>query len=276
MHDHYCSMIDSFSHFHVVRNFLSSSLSNIDDRYAIVKYIRCTKLLGHNATLHRIYLLYKDTQVIYLPSVSILIVNDADSSVVIVNTMAPSTRRTKRRSSSPEYPDLVGTQQKKLKFWRSKGGATLSLIVTFPCLAKEHFTGPDAGATPSLTVTCPYSTKEHFTRAHSTEGPPAKARRGGPPRNKQIASLIVAFPPSAEEHIPEPDAGATPSFLISFASSAEEQPTSPQATESLPTKVPRSKAPRNKQRADQQNNSFSVDTRPKSWGMPEVWAEVFH
>ena len=190
--------------------------------------------------------------------------------------MAPSTRRTKRRSSSPEDPGLVGTQQKKLKVWRSKGGATLSLIATFPCLAKEHFTGPDAGATPSLTVTCPYSTKEHFTRSHSTEGPSAKARRGRPPRSKQIASLLGAFPPSAEEHIPEPDAGSTPSLLISFASSPGEQPTSPEATESLPTKAPRCKAPRNKQRADQRNNSFSVDTRPKSWGMPEVWAEVFH
>ena len=116
--------------------------------------------------------------------------------------MAPSTRRTKRRSSSPEDPDLAGPQQKKLKFWRSKGGATLSLIVTFPCIAKEQFTGPDAGATPLLTFTSPHSTNEHFTRSHSTVCPPAKARRGRPPRNKQKASLIVEFPPSAEEHIP--------------------------------------------------------------------------
>ena len=194
---------------------------------------------------------------------------------VLVNTMAPSTRRTKRRSLSPEDPDLAGTQQKRLKFWRSKGGATPSLIVTFPGSAKEHLTGPDASATPSLTFTNPHSTNEHFTRSHSKEGPPAKARRGRPPKNKQKASLIVAFPPSAEEHISEPDPGATPSLLIEFASSAEEQPTGSHATESLPTKASRSKPPRNKQKADQQNNSSSVDTRPKSWGMPEVWAEVF-
>ncbi len=172
---------------------------------------------------------------------------------VLVNIMVLSTRRTKRRSSSSEDPDLGGPQRKKLKFRRSKGGATPSLIVKFPHSAKEHFAGPDAGATPSLIVTFPRSAEEHPARSHSTESPPAKAARGRLPRNKQKASLTVTFPCSAEEH-----------------------PARSHSTESPPAKAPRGKPPRTKQKADQQNNSFSVDTRPKSWGMPEVWAEVFH
>ena len=190
--------------------------------------------------------------------------------------MAPSTRRNKRRSSSSEEPGLAGPQQKKLKFRRSRGGTTPSLIVTFPHSAKEHFTEPDAGTTPSLTVTFPCSAEEYPAGSHSTGCPPAKAHRGRPPRNKKKASVILTVPPSAEETITEPDAGATPSLLVPFPYSAEEQPTRSDAMESLPTKAPRSRPPRNKQKADQQNNSFSVDTRPKSWGMPEVWAEVFY
>lgn len=242
---------------------------------------------------------------------------------VLVNIMAPSTRRNKRRSPTPEDPDLAAPRPKRLKFRRSKGGDTPSLVVTFPHSAKEYFTGPDGCATPSLTVTfsCsaeehptrshstegppararrgrpprdkqnlretgagptplnvifPCSTEEYPTRSHSTEGPPAKARRGRPPRNKPKAPLIVNFPSSPEDHITEPNPGATPSLLVPFPYSTEEQPTRFHFTESLPTKAPRGKPPRNKQKADQQNDSSSVDARPKSWGMPEVWAEVFH
>ena len=128
--------------------------------------------------------------------------------------MAPSTRRTKRRSSFSDDPDLAGPQQKKLGFGISKGGATRALFVKFPHLAKEHFSEPAAAAPLSLIVTFPYSAEEHPTRASPTSKPPTKAPRGRPPKNKQ--------------------------------------------------------------KADQKDNSFSVDTRPKSWGMPEVWAEVFY
>ena len=159
--------------------------------------------------------------------------------LVPVNIMAPSTRRTKRASSSSDDPDLAGPQQKKLKFRRSKGGATPSLIAMFPCSAKEH-----------------------PTTSHSTESPPAKAPRGRPPRYKKNPT--------------EPEASAFPSFIVTFPFSAKEHPTRSVSTEGPPTKAPRSRPRRNKQKADQRNNSFSVDKRPKSWGMPEVWAEVFH
>ena len=260
--------------------------------------------------------MHKNTQSTCLLHVPIFTTKTLTFLFVLVNIMAPVTRRTKRRSSSFEDPDLAGPHQKKLKFRRSKGGTTPSLIVKFPHSAKEHFTEPDAGATPSLIATSPRSAeehparpnsterppakaprgrppknkqiapltvtflcsaKEHPAKSHSTESPPAKAPRGRPPGNKQKASLIITFPRSAKEHTTEPDAGATPTLLVPFPCSAEAHPIRHNSTESPPaTAPPRGRPPRIKQKADQQNNSFSVDTRPKSWGMPEVWAEVFH
>ncbi len=89
-------------------------------------------------------------------------------------------------------------------------------------------------------------------------------------------SLIVKIPHSAEKHFTEPDAGTTPSLIVTFPCSAEEHPTRSLPMNSPPAKAPRGRTPKIEQMADQQGNSFSIDTRPKSWGMPKVWAEVLH
>ena len=136
-----------------------------------------------------------------------------------------------------EDPGLAGPQQKRKRFRRSKGGATPSPIVDVPNSAKKRRAEPDAGSKPSLIVTIPYTAKEHCT---------------------------------------EPDAGATPSLIVTFPCSVKEHPTTSDTMEHSPTKAPRRRTSRNKPKANQQNNSFSVDPRPKSWGMPEVWAKVFH
>ena len=155
---------------------------------------------------------------------------------VLVTIMAPSTRQTKRKLLSSEDPDLAGPQQKEKRARRSEGGTTLSPIVEVTNSAKEHCAEPDTGAKPSLIVTIPCSAKEHCT---------------------------------------EPDAGATPSLIVTFPCPAKEHPTTSDSMENSSAKAPRGRTPRNKQKADQQHNSFS-DPRPKSWGMPEVWAKVFH
>ena len=151
--------------------------------------------------------------------------------------MAPYTRQDKRRFSSSKDPDLAGPQQKEKRSRRSKGGATPSAIVEVINSAREHCAKPDADAKPSLIVTIPCSTKEHCT---------------------------------------EPDVGATPSLIVTFPCPAKEHPTTSNSTDNPPTKTPRSRIPKKKQKANQQNNSLSVDPRPRSWGMPEVWAKVFH
>ena len=151
--------------------------------------------------------------------------------------MAPSTRQTKRNFSPSEDSDLAGLEQKKKRSWRSKGGATPSSIIEVPTSAKEHSAQSDAGAKPSLIVTIPCSAKERCT---------------------------------------EPDTGATPSLIVTFSCSAKEHPTISGSRRNPPAIAPRGRTPRKKQKADQHDNSFSVDPRPKSWGMPEVWAKVFH
>ena len=151
--------------------------------------------------------------------------------------MAPSTRQTKRRFSPSEDPDPAVLQQKEKRSRRSKDGTAPLPIVDVPNTAKERCAEPDAGARPSLIVTIPFS---------------------------------------AEEHCTEPVAGTTPSLIVTFPCAAKEHPTRSVSVGNPPAKAPRGKNPRNKQNADQQINNFSVDPRPKSWGMPEVWAKVFH
>lgn len=143
---------------------------------------------------------------------------------------------TRQIKRSSEEPGLAGPQQKRKSFRRSNGDATPSPVVDVPDSAKKHRAEPDAGK-PSLIVTIPCPAKEHFT---------------------------------------DPDAGATPSLIVTFPYPAKEHSTTSDIMGHCPTKAPRGRTPRTEQKGDQQNNSLSIDSRPKSWGLPEVWAKVFH
>ena len=112
-----------------------------------------------------------------------------------------------------------------------------------------------------------YPTNQAQIRGSRSCGPTAEEKSFRRSKGGAIPSPIVDVPNLAKKHCAEPDAGATPSLIVTFPCPAKEHP---------PTKAPRGRTPRNKQKADQQNNSFSVDPRSKSWGMPEVWAKVFH
>ena len=144
---------------------------------------------------------------------------------------------TRQNKRSSEDSDFAGPQQKRTRYRKCKGGATPSPIIEFPNPAQKHRAEPDADSKPSL---------------------------------------IVIIPCSAQEHCEEPDAGATPSLIVTGPFPAEENPTTSKSMQCLAAKAPRGRTPSNKQKVDQQSNNLPVDPRPQSWGMPEVWAKVFH
>lgn len=130
-----------------------------------------------------------------------------------------------------------------------------------------------------VTIMAP-STRQTKRKLLSSEdpdlaGPQQKEKRARRSEGGTTLSPIVEVTNSAKEHCTEPDAGATPSLIVTFPCPAKEHPTTSDSMENSSAKAPRGRTPRNKQKADQQHNSFS-DPRPKSWGMPEVWAKVFH